>query len=71
MTALSCMKNENENTIRISLKLYTNIKFKEDKGLNVRQVLCSFEDHKGWHVVTSIPSVPRITQNEQKLRKQD
>lgn len=34
-----CINNENENEIRISLKPYTNINFKEDKDLNVRWIL--------------------------------
>ena len=34
-TAWMCINSENENEIRISLKPYTKINFKEDKDLNV------------------------------------
>ena len=40
-----CINNENENEIRISLKPYTNINFKEDKNLNVGQTPRNFDDN--------------------------
>ena len=66
------INNENESEIRISLKLYTKINFKEDKDLNIGWILCKFEDNMGGHAVISIPpSVPRIMRNKPKLRRQD
>ena len=43
----TCINNENESEIRISLKPCTKINFKEDKDLTVGQILCKFEDNIG------------------------
>ena len=43
----TCINNENESEIRLCLKPYTKINYKEDKDLNVGQILCKFKDNIG------------------------
>ena len=65
--AWTCINNENENEIRISLKPYTNINFTEDKDLNVGRILCNFEDNIGG-ICCNINST-KCAQNNEKRTK--